>query len=100
MMRKLFGIGGLLVLLKVGGTAIAQDVADMKGIRLPSVGDDLIDGNSQHTPKGTAPIAGGDGALHKDATPFVFHFDGQDGHTIWGTHSSGDVVEKLVGSTS
>ena len=100
MMRKLFGIGGLLVLLTVGGTAIAQEMVDMKGTWLPSAGDDLIDGNSQHTPVGVAPIAGGDGALHKDTTPFVFHFDGQDGHTFWGTHSSGDVVEKLVGSTS
>jgi hypothetical protein len=99
-MRHLCKIGGLLVLLAIGGTAGAQEAPDMKGTWLPTTGDDLIDGNSKHTPDGTAPIAGGDGALHKDTTPFVFHFDGQDGHTFWGTHSAGKVTEKIVGAIS
>jgi hypothetical protein len=99
-MRHLCKIGGLLMLLAVSGTASAQETIDMKGTWLPSTGDDLIDGDSKYTPDGTKPIEGGDGALHKDTTQFVFQFDGQDGKTFWGTHTAGKVVEKMVGAIS
>ncbi|MCP3470152.1 hypothetical protein NLM33_07410 [Bradyrhizobium sp. CCGUVB1N3] len=99
-MRPLYAIGGLLLLLVGSGSAMAQDVPNLKGTWLPEKGAQLIDGHSLHYRDGTAHVAGGDKELHRDTSRFIFHFDAQDGRTFWGSLSSGKVSESLIGAIS
>jgi hypothetical protein len=98
-MRHPIVIGGLALVLAGAGAAMAADVPDLKGTWVPAEGAHIIDGPTRHMESGTAPVAA-DPTLHRDTSPFVFRFEGQDGRTFWGTMSSEKVSEKLIGALS
>lgn len=98
-MKYLTVIGGLALILAGGSAAMAADVPDLKGTWLPSEGAHIIDGPSRHIESGTEPVAGDD-SLHRDTSDFVFHFEGQEGRTFWGTLASAKVTEELIGAIS
>jgi hypothetical protein len=98
-MGHLRAIGGLVVLLTTAGTAMAQEVVNLKGTWIPAQGAHLIDGPSRHRESGTKPAAG-DETRRQHTSKFVFRFEGQEGRTFWGLHSSAKVSEKLIGAIS
>lgn len=100
-MRRLQAIGGLFSLLAAGAPAMAQQVPDLKGTWLPAPGGaHLIEGTSLHHEDESAPVSGADSGLHRNASRFAFHVDGQEGRTFWGSHSTGKVSERLIGVMS
>ncbi|MQT12088.1 hypothetical protein [Segnochrobactrum spirostomi] len=92
-------IGAALTLIMGCNGALAEDVPDLKGTWIPANGAHLIDGPSKHQASGTTPVPG-DATLHRDASKFVFRFEGQEGRTFWGHHASAKVTEKLIGVLS
>lgn len=98
-MRHLRAIGGLVALLTVTETAMAQEVVNLKGTWIPTQGAHLIDGPSRHRESGIKP-ATGDETRVQHTSKFVFRFEGQEGRTFWGVHSSAKVSEKFIGAIS
>jgi len=98
-MGYLRAIGGLVILLAGGASAVAQEVPDLKGTWIPAQGAHVIDGPSRHIQSGTAPVPG-DATLQRHTSKFVFHIEAQDGRTFWGNLSSAKVSEKLIGAIS
>lgn len=99
MMRKLRAISGLVTLLAGAGIAMAQEVPDLKGTWTPVEGAHLVDGPSRHLESGTVPVPGDD-TLQRHSSKFVFRFEAQEGRTFWGSLSSAQVSEKLIGAIS
>lgn len=98
-MRQLCAFGGLVILLTGGQAAMAQEVLNLKGTWTPTQGAHIVDGPSLHRQSGTAPVPGTD-TLQTHTSKFVFRFEGQEGRTFWGSLSSTQVSEKLIGALS
>ena len=97
---KDFRILAAFAMLAAGGaTASANDIPNLIGNWTPSEGVHLVDGESRHAESGTTDVPGHETA-QQHSSKFVFRFDGQDGHRFWGTHSSAEVSEKLIGAIS
>ena len=78
---------------------IAQKVPDLRGTWIPAEGAHILDGPTKHQKSGTELIPGH--ASHRRHTSkFVFRFEGQEGRTFWGVHSSAKVSEKFIGAIS
>jgi len=78
---------------------IAQQVPDLRGTWIPAEGAHIVDGPTRHQESGTELIPGHD-TLRRHTSKFVFHFEGQEGRTFWGVHSSAKVSEKFIGAIS
>ena len=98
-MRQIHALAGLVLLLAGGEAATAGEVLDLKGTWHPGEGAHIVDGQSRHTPSGTENVPGQD-TLKQHTSKFVFRFEGQDGRTFWGTLSSAEVSESLIGALS
>jgi hypothetical protein len=96
--RHLRAIGGLVILLAGSEAALAQGL-DLKGTWIPAKGAHIIDGPSKHRESGMESVPGND-TLRRHTSKFVFRFEGQDGRTFWGVHSSAKVSEKFIGALS
>lgn len=98
-MRPIHALAGFVLLLAGGQAATAGEVLDLKGTWHPGEGAHIVDGESRHTPSGTEDVPGHD-TLKQHTSKFVFRFEGQDGRTFWGTLSSAEVSESLIGALS
>jgi hypothetical protein len=79
--------------------ATAQKVPDLRGTWIPTEGAHIVEGPTRHHTSGTEAVQG-HASLRRHTSKFVFRFEGQDGRTFWGVHSSGKVSETLIGALS
>lgn len=96
-MRIRHGVALLLTLL--AGGAAAQGVPDLRGTWNPRDSAHIVEGDSRHAPSGSTVVPGQD-IYRRNTSPFVFRIEGQDGRTFWGTLSSAQVRERLIGALS
>jgi len=98
-MKRLHVTCVLVTFLAGGGSAAAEGVPDLIGTWIPTEGAHLLDGPTLHHQSGTEP-AGDEDTHHAHTSSFHFVFEGQDGRTFWGTFSSAQVSESLIGAIS
>lgn len=92
--------GACALLLAGAGAAMAQGVPDLRGNWIPGPGAHIIDGPTRHIQGGSSAAVPGHDSLRRHTSAFVLRFEGQDGRSFWGTVTSPQHTERLIGVLS